>query len=133
MDKRLKVLLHGDTLVLAGVHAGLAVYPTLDVMLSPGCDLALPTLHELAPDVVILERAAMTPTALATLAEELTNVLLLSIDAEQGRILMWSDRRIRQLSMTDFVRLIVNYAVVDLEVGAPAPMTDVSAAGGASR
>lgn len=125
MDTRLKVLLHGDTLVMAGVHAGLAAYPTLDVMQDSCVDVELPMLHELHPDVLILERDVMTPTALAALAEALPNMLLVSIDVEHGRILLWSDRRLRQFSLADFVRLIVGYAVA----GAA---TEMSVVGGGS-
>lgn len=125
MDTRLRVLLHGDTLVLAGVHAGLAVYPTLDVILCPGADMDVQTLREQHPDVIILEHnvaaaPSLVPPTFAALAEELPDVLLLSIDVDRGRIVMWSGRRLRQFSTDDFVRLIVRHAAPGTEADAAA-------------
>ena len=114
MGTRLKVLLHGDSLVLAGVHAGLADYAMLDVTLDPGAEVDLHALRNLAPDVIILEHSAAaapscTPPSFTALAAELPNVLLISIDVDRDQMLMWSGRFLHRLSMADFVRLIVHH------------------------
>lgn len=136
MDTRLKVLLHGDTLVLAGVHAGLAAYPMLDVILSPSVNVEIQALREQHPDVIILEHNAavppsFAPPSFAALAEELPNVLLLSIDADRGRILVWSGHRLREFSTDDLVRLILRHAATGTEAEAAAHSANVTAVDGA--
>jgi hypothetical protein len=106
VEKPLKVLLYGDTLVLAGLQASLASYPGLEVT-----DLDRPAagdeeLCSLRPDVIIFDVAAVQPEFQYALVEKLPGLLLIGIDPSANRVLAWRGQQLHELSTGDLVELI---------------------------
>lgn len=95
----------GSTVILAGIEASLD--------LDPGCEIAghAPSLdpnelRALRPDVVIFELAAGTPDFGFSLAQELPGLLLIGIDPETNRALLWSGWEAEALTSRDLAQAI---------------------------
>ena len=106
MQKRKKVLLYGDTLLLAGIRASLASYSGLTL-----CDVSSSVTNEeellsLQPDVVIFDVGAVQPATLQDLTEKLPDLLLVGIDPSHSRGLVWSRQHLRELSTNNLVKII---------------------------
>ena len=106
MKKRLRVLLCGDTLALAGLRASLATYKSLDVADFSGQVPSAEALLSQLPDVVIYDAEAVERELCYTLMETLPELLLVSIDVSRDRLLMWSGQQLGELSTNDLVQVI---------------------------
>ena len=106
MGKPLKVLLYGDTLVLAGLEASLAAYPALELICLDTPDAGEHALCALRPDVVIFDTGAAQPAFQYALVEKLPDLLLVGIDASSNRALAWSGKQLCELSTGDLVEVI---------------------------
>lgn len=111
MGKRLKVLLFGDTLVLAGLRTSLAAYATLDVTCLEGPVVSVQELYALRTEVVIFDVEAVQPALLYALVETLLDLLLVGIDVNRNRVLVWSGRQLRELSTCDLVEVIERHSM----------------------
>lgn len=105
MEKRLRILLYGDTLVLAGIQASLGSDPSLEVIRR-----ALLTseqeLYDLRPDVVIFDIATVQPELRYVLTQELHGLLLVGVDPDRNRAVLWAGQQLSELSTSDLVELI---------------------------
>lgn len=106
MEKRVKVVLYGDTLLLAALHASLAGYSGLDVVAVENPLADEREVCTLAPDVVIVDIAAAQPASLYLLGAMLSNLLLVGVDAARERVLVWSGRQLSASSTRELVNLI---------------------------
>lgn len=106
MEKRVKVVLYGDSLVLAGLQASLAAYAGLDVrcLANPLTDEQ--ELATLRPDVVIVDAATIPCPPLRLLDELAAGLLLVSVDAATSRVQFWSGQQLSASSTRDLVTLI---------------------------
>jgi len=105
MEKRQRVIVFGNTLVLAGIAASIGK--------DPGCELVAhaqpneqPDLSALHPDVVIFDMDAMQPDFQYSLAQELPGLLLIGIDPETNRVLLWSGEQVTGLTSQDLAQII---------------------------
>ena len=106
MKERLKVLLYGDTLVLAALQASLAAQPGLDVTGLNGMAASEQTLCALRPNVIIFDLGAVQPAFHYGIVEQLPDLLLVGIDASTNRVLVWSGQQLHELSTIDLVEVI---------------------------
>ena len=106
MKERLKILLYGDTLVLAALQASLAAQPDLDVVGIIGMAASEQTLCALRPNVIIFDLGAVQPAFHYALVEKLPGLLLIGIDASTHRVLVWSGQQLYELSTIDLVEVI---------------------------
>jgi len=106
MEKRLKVVLYGDTLVLAGLRASLSSCATLDLSDVDGLAATPQELLALRPNVVIFDIGAAQPAFQYQLAELMPDLLLIGIDPAVNRVQVWSGRQMSGLSTGDLVRVI---------------------------
>ncbi len=106
MNKRRRVLLYGKSLILGSVGTSLQQYPHLElVSLAP----PLPVVQELgalAPDVIIFDVEAARPEFAVALLAARPSLLLIGIDPDSDRMLLWSGRRSRALAIQDLVQAI---------------------------
>lgn len=105
MEKAQRVVVCGNDLVLVGVKSSLG--------LDRGCDVighAMPAtareLRELQPDVVIFELEAVPHEFIFTLSKELPGVLLIGIDLETNRALLWSGQQAEGWTSQDLTQVI---------------------------
>lgn len=106
METRVKIVLYGDSLVLAGLQASLAAYTGLDVLClaDPLTDeQELTTLH---PDVVIVDAATIPCRPLRMLDDLAAGLLLISVDAATSRVQFWSGQQLSASSTHDLIALI---------------------------
>jgi len=107
MEKR-RVLLYGRSLILGTVGTSLQQCPHLEIVsLAP----PLPTAQELGtlmPDVVIFDVEAARPEFAISLLEVRPSLLLIGLDPGSNQALLWSGRRVSELSTQELVQVIRN-------------------------
>jgi hypothetical protein len=106
MEKRVRVLLYGDTLVLAGLRASLAAYPALEVVFLDAPAASEEELCALQPNVIIFDVGAVQPAFQYALVEMLPALLLVGIDPASHRVLAWAGQQLPELSTRDLVEII---------------------------
>jgi hypothetical protein len=105
MKKRPRVFFYGSTVVLAGIEASLNLDPDCEIV---GHTISFDPneLRALHPDVVIFELVGETPDFGMNLAQELPGLLLIGIDSETNRALLWSGWEARALTSRDLAEVI---------------------------
>ena len=110
MEKPLKVLIYGDTLVLGCLRASLEGQAELEVSGLDGLTASEQELSALQPDAVIFDLGAAQPAFQCALAEQLPGLLLVGIDPNSNRVQTWTGRQLRELSTQDLMRTIEHHA-----------------------
>ena len=106
MGKRVKVVLYGDTLLLAALRASLVSYSGLDVVAVENPLADERAVCGLEPDVVIVDIAAVQPASLYLLGAMLPNLLLVGVDVATSQVQVWSSQHLPAISTDDLVALI---------------------------
>lgn len=106
MATRVKVVLYGDTLVLAGLQASLAAYAGLELLCLADPVVDAQELSKLQPNVVIVDAAATPAPPLRLLTDLAADFLLVSVDAATNRVQVWSGQQLTAASTHDLVALI---------------------------
>ncbi|MFO7631875.1 MAG: hypothetical protein R6W76_05000 [Caldilinea sp.] len=106
METRVKVVLYGDTLVLAGLQASLAAYAGLEVLCLADSLADEQDFSTLRPDVVIVDAAVIPSPPLRLLNNLPPDFLLVSVDVAANRVQVWSSRQLSAVSTHDLVALI---------------------------
>lgn len=106
MDRRVKVVVYGDTLLLAGLRATLAGYAALELFSLDPSQPGAHSLKTLQPDVVIFDVTAAPPAFFYLLDDVQAGVLLLGVDSALQRVQVWSGQQTPASSVCDLVELI---------------------------
>ncbi len=106
MEKPLKVVINGDTLVLSCLRASLASYADLEVVSLERPAKSEQELRSLRPDVVIFDLQEVDPASLYALAWKLPDLRLVGLDPDRNRATLWSGQQLQELGTQDLVRLI---------------------------
>jgi hypothetical protein len=105
MRKVHRVIVCGNAVALAGIESSLGLDPNCEVM-----GLAMPVepqeLARLRPDVVIYALGTLQPELLYSLAKDLPNLLLIGIDLETNRAVLWFEQQAEGMSSQDLVQVI---------------------------
>jgi hypothetical protein len=103
--KTQRVLVCGSSVALAGIETSLSLEPDCEVL-----SLALPItreeLHCLQPDVVLFDIDSVPPSFVYSVSCELPGALLIGIDLETNRALLWTEREADGMSSQDLARVI---------------------------
>ena len=106
MEKRQRVILFGDSLILAGVRASLEANPGIETLtLDQPLDGPLEELHRLRPAAVIFDLSAVQLDSLLSLLQQ-PDLLLIGIDPETHQVLVWSGKKASAEAATDLVNVI---------------------------
>lgn len=106
MKQQRRVVLYGSSLILGAVGASLRRYPDLEI-LSMGSPLpAEQDLAALAPDVVLFDLGSARPDLAGSMLEVGPRLLLIGLDADSDRMLIWAGEGSRVLSVEDLVSMI---------------------------
>jgi DNA-binding NarL/FixJ family response regulator len=122
MATRVKVVLYGDTLVLAGLQASLAAYAGLEVLCLADSLADAQDFTALRADVVIVDAAAMPSPPLRLLNNLPPDLLLVSVDVAANRVQVWSSQQLSPASTHELVALIGQRK----EAGAESPNLSIS-------
>lgn len=109
METRVKVVLHGDTLLLAGLHASLAAYTELEV-LCVEASLAGEELNALRPDVVIVDTSSINFAVFRLLMDAPTGLYIFGVNTTENRVLVWSGQALSASSTRELVELIGQFS-----------------------
>ncbi len=111
METHIKVVLHGDTLLLAGLQVSLSAYPEVEVLATADLPLDVQALRAWQPDVIIVDEAA--PSALLRQLGALSSgLLLVSVDSTTSQIIVFSARQVTAASIRELVEFIGQHSLV---------------------
>jgi len=123
MKKQLRIILYGDTLVLAGMRLSLEANPAFEVIPFHGPDAAGQELFSeqelfaLQPDVVIFDISSVQPHF--QYDPQGSSLQLIGIDPDRDQALVWSGQHLHDLSVQDLVEIIVQERHADAEIFSP--------------
>jgi hypothetical protein len=101
-----RVVVLGDTVFLLGVQASLAACPGLEVFnLEQPLEKPFEVLSRLRPDAVIFDLEVTQPDFLFSLLQQ-PGLLLIGVDPETHRALVWSRRQAPAAAATDLIGVI---------------------------
>ena len=112
MEKRQRVLIYGDTLVLTGVRLCLEANPAFEIIpldtsyISGQDGLTGQELLTMQPDVVIFDTSSVQPQFHCSLIQEQSGLQLIAVNPDRDQILVWSGRHLRELTLQDLVNII---------------------------
>lgn len=109
MDRRVKVVIFGDTLLLASLQASLAIYAGLDVFCVEEV-LTGEELQSLQPDVVIVDTSSINPAVFRLVTGTPAGLRIFGVDAAENRVLVWSGQMRSASSMRDLIDLIGHFS-----------------------
>lgn len=107
MEERQKVVLYGNSLVLAGMGTSLKAFPDIDVIeLGVPSENTISELCALHAQVVLFDLATLPPDFLLSLMQEKPKSLLIGLDAAGDRLLLLSGQQAHSLTTTRLVQII---------------------------
>ena len=107
MGERQRVVLYGNSLVLAGAAASLKAYPSIELIcLAAHPPAEMGQLWALRPAVVILDLGAVPPDLPISLLREQPKLLLIGVDAAGDKLLVLSGQQARSLTTQALVQVI---------------------------
>lgn len=107
MPTRRRVVLYGDSVVLAGVGRSLERYPRLEVvLLNASGEGVARDLRALSPAAVIVDLSIITPAFALSLLDTCPDLLIIGLDPGGNGLLVLSGQQARQLTTEDLARLI---------------------------
>ncbi len=105
MAKTQRVLVCGSSVALAGIETSLSLEPGC-VVLSHTLPISREELICLTPDVVLFDLDAVPPSFVYTVSNELPGALLIGIDLETNRALLWTEHHAEGMSSQDLAQII---------------------------
>ncbi len=109
-----RLILYGDTLVLAGMRANLETRPGLEnVTFDQPLDDPAKALRSFCPATVIFDLKAIPPDFPPSFLQQ-PGLVLIGIDPETHQALVWSGQQFSALSMQEFIELIQKGGQVDM-------------------
>ena len=105
MDKRQRVILYGDTLVLAGIRASLVVNPAFEVIDLDASQVTRQGVLALNPDTIIFDIHTVQPHFSSNLIQHWAG-LLIGINPDNNQVFLWTGHQMSALSVQDLVTVI---------------------------
>jgi hypothetical protein len=100
-----RVIVCGNSVALAGIETSLGMDDDCEVM-GHAMPAAVDELRELNPDVVIFELDAVQHELIYTLSKELPGLLMIGIDLETNRVVLWTQQQAEGWTSQDLARVI---------------------------
>jgi len=108
MDKRKRIILLGDSLVIAGIRASLTSNNNFEVFnLNVGIDLRNELFASQA-NIVIFETTLLQTNMQEILMQYQPHALLIGIDPSSNHVLLLEGKRMSDVSLNDLVEIIQN-------------------------
>jgi DNA-binding NarL/FixJ family response regulator len=104
MEKRQRVIVYGNTVVLAGIEARIKLDPNTEVI-GHALTSSQQELAELHPDVVIFDLDDVQPEFLQTQFESQPDLLLIGIDPESHEVLL-TGQAARLITLDQIIKIV---------------------------
>jgi hypothetical protein len=106
MEKRQRIILYGDSIILSGMRASLNAYPGLEVIVLDQ-PLAKPSeeIHAFNPTAVIFDLGSVQPDFPSSLLQQ-PNLLLVGIAPDTNQALVWSGQQTTATATADLIKII---------------------------
>jgi hypothetical protein len=104
MEKRRRVVIYGNSVIMGALRATLLRSRHYDVISLPTADQD--RLERVAPDVVLFDLDAARPQAAFDLPERSHDLVLIGVRAAAGEGKVWSGRSLYGLSTRDLLQII---------------------------
>ena len=105
MGKTYKVIVFGNTLVLAGIKTSVGLDKSCQMIVCAR-ETSLPELAALHPDALIFELDAVAGEFLFSLSRALPGLLLIGIDPETNRAIFWAGQEASDVTARDLTHAI---------------------------
>jgi len=105
MDKRQRVILYGDTLVLASIRASLEVNPSFEVIDLDASQVPRQDILALNPDTIIFDIHSVQSQFPSDLIQHWAGQLI-GINPDNNQVLLWTGHPMSELSVQDLVTVI---------------------------
>jgi len=106
MKTKLRVILYGNTIILAGIHLSLAANPSLEVQVLDPTQGGESDLLALRPDVIIFDTHSIQPEFHFNLIQRRCGLQLIGIDPDKAQVLVWSGQQLSELSSQELLAVI---------------------------
>lgn len=106
MAERKRIILFGNTLVLAGVQASLEAALAFEVIPLDAGRATEADLLALHPHAIIFDVGSIRPCFRYELVQELPGLRLFGLDPDRNQVLLWSGQYLRELSTADLVHAL---------------------------
>lgn len=106
MKQQRRVVLYGSSLILGTVGWSLERYPELEVLRLASPLPEQQELAALAPDVVLFDVRSSRPNLAGSMLEARPGLLLIGLDADSDRAVIWTGEGSRALSAEDLFRVM---------------------------
>jgi len=106
MQKQMRVILYGNTIVLVGIHLSLAANPSLEVQVVDTTQVSGQDLLALQPDVIIFDTHSILPEFHFNLIQQRPELQLIGIDPDTAQAQVWSGRQVVAAEAADLIRII---------------------------
>ncbi len=104
MEKRRRIVLFGNSIILGTIGASLRRSSRFEVITLPPSQPE--DLKDMAPDIVLFDLEAERPEAAFSLSEGCSRVLFVGISPDTNLVKMWSGQQLRELSTLDLLEAI---------------------------
>lgn len=112
MKKPLRIILYGNSIVLAGVRLKLETDPAFEILpldVSFANGEGLPGEQELValhPDIILFDTSSVQPQFQYNLKAMESELQLIGIDPDKDQVLVWSGQHLHELSVQDLVSVM---------------------------
>jgi len=106
MEKRQRVVLYGDSLILETVGASLRKYPQFEITSLSAPYPSARQLEAMEPDVILFDMGTPRPEAAFSLLATCPGLQLIGIDPETHQTLVWSGRQEPAVVAADLINII---------------------------
>jgi len=114
VEKRIRVVLYGDSLFLHGIARSLEGEPCLEVVrIQPGAPEALPPAAALDASLLVFDIHEASPELMLALFKETSNLTLLALDPEDDRLIVLSSHASGAQTTGDLIEVIRKYGRVE--------------------
>jgi hypothetical protein len=120
MGRRIKVVVCGETLLMAALQASIASDPEIELVPLRDEILTEETLRECRPDAVIFDAARRLPFEPAPV-DELPDLLLVGVDPATNCVQVWRGRQFRELSTRGLLEVIADLSQTPRQEGGAPP------------
>lgn len=107
MERRRRIILYGQSIILSSVGASLRRYAGLEVVPLAAPWPAAPDLAALAPDVILFDTAIEYPEAALLALAAGREVLLIGVSLASAEAVVWTGRQMSACSAQDLVDKIL--------------------------
>lgn len=118
MESPKRVLLLGDTLVLAGIRSSLEGDASFEVITLDHMDDIDQELRDLDPDIIIFDTGCENFQFFGSLVHKQTTLILIGIDPDNNQVRVWLGQQFYGLSVNDLIGIIRQHTSLALTIPA---------------